>query len=306
MAADDPVSDTIDRGTSYTIRRPGIYYLLLGSLGLLLMLAVVYFSTPNIKSLPFPSREFNFYQCAIPESQSKETFKVLFPTFIGAAAIADTLCNNTRIAQHFGAVKVQWLSRKEAIATAYLDSDNIQMAFGLRRYLLDELILTQPNIYKPIAELTPATHSGSFFWSYDAKLNLDADYLTGKKIGLLNDTNSQSLYKIPTTALNRVKLPEGSFHLQRFESLFEMQSALENGTVDLIAHNMDMSPERGGVVLRLGESEPSMVYIRSIQAKADMSCSILASLLQLFKTHNISDLLVIEPKLSCPEASDEL
>lgn len=225
---------------------PFAYYFLY----VLVFLAVLFISVVMTKNSArlneLPIRAYNTYSCMTHAdfkhdspladkaesmaSSTDRTFRILDVFHAGTPDLADALCKDNRFAKRYDRVEAAWINR-----------DQIDLRPIFQKYY--DLMLAKPELlqraelegipgYTAIARY--ANYSSQFI-SLDTKPELSTAYFSGKKLGLLDDPNSVSGYKIPSIALRRANIDSSQFDIIYYKSHLDLHQALHQREVDVIA-----------------------------------------------------------------------
>lgn len=246
------------------------------------VIAVTWFA--DKKSVVFKNLNINDYQrysCTIPDSgYGKPVLKILtFLVGADAKALAHSLCDQPDIRKHLGGVEVTWQIPSQ-IDLLSLDEQQFDLIF-YRVSIIEKLPQYGLQNYRMIAELPSYV---SLLISHDSKPELTNDYFRGKVLGLIDDPLSSAGYGVPMTALAQADIDVNSYKIRYFGSKNDLESALSQGDVDLIAsyspsplaHNPHFN------TLVLGSPLPGPAwYIRAELVGTPIHCSLLNALNKL-------------------------
>lgn len=148
--------------------------------------------------------------------------------FVPSSFIADDLCHrfssSTALTKNFSSVHTEW-----NLSALELEQSIFEQRFDLLEVRPENIDIINAG-YRKIA----------YYPSYEAYLisihsmpELNAAYLTGKTIGLLQNINSRSGYRVPINLISKIIDPK-DLTIKRYGSHDELRKALENSEVDLI------------------------------------------------------------------------
>jgi len=225
--------------------------------------------------------DYQRYSCTIPDSGSGKPLLKILTFLVGddAKALAQGLCDQPDIRKQLGGVEVTWKIPSQ-IDLRTLDDRKFDLLF-YRESIIEKLPHYALQDYRMIAELPSYV---SLLISQDGKPELTNDYFRGKVLGLIDDPLSSAGYGVPKTALAQADIDVNSYKIRYFGSKNDLEYALSNGDVDLIAsysqspltHNprfntLDLAPPLPG---------PAW-YIRAELVRTPIHCSFLNALSKL-------------------------
>lgn len=163
---------------------------------LVLLPAMVFLSQQTIE--PVVLKEQYSYSCKVKNTSGKKHFHIYMPTNWQVEEFAQTLCDTLLAKQSFETVTVSWQPR-EMLSTEQLLSDNYAL-FLNRDYALSGLLPNWDDFYTAILSLP--SYQISWF-SHQDNMQLSANSLKNKRIGLLEDKRSESGYLAPMSELKQ-------------------------------------------------------------------------------------------------------
>ncbi len=162
-------------------------------------------------------------------AQNDATFQVLSLTSSYAQLFAQTLCDSPLVAQHFGSVKVTWRPRGFLTAQHIIEQD--YHLIWNRDYLVHGLVPEFDDFYSAVAE----TVSYPVFWvGKKERPQLTQTYFANKRVGLLDDSYSQSFFQLPQQTLREAGIVLNDDQRRLYPSLQALYTAFNSGEVDII------------------------------------------------------------------------
>lgn len=155
---------------------------------------------------------------------SQETGKNLCRMLGGAAAFA----------QYYSSLRFEWS----------IQAEMRQRQISEKRYDLlavrpEEMASASPAIRATYREIALYPAYKVFFIARDDQPELTREFIGKRILGLLNDQNSRSGYRIPLDALQRSGLDIREVHFKRYSSHQDLRDALARKEVDLIGTYWD-------------------------------------------------------------------
>lgn len=259
--------------------RPVYYFVV--SLALCIPLAAsLYFSNAQLHKLHLS--DYRSYQCTTGNTDAHRTFRVLTLFFSYASEFADSLCANKTIRQHFTDVEILWRPRSYLNAQHILDEEFD--LFWNRRHIVTGLVPELSNFYSLLLE----TPTYELYWmSKEALPTLNADYLKDKVIGLSRDSQSQTHFLQPMSALRASGISLSAKQKKFYTDPNAIYKAFNNNEVDIISTPLPLAKANDGseVFVSLIESEvPSGAWYVSkdlllAESSSDLECALLKSLI---------------------------
>jgi hypothetical protein len=180
---------------------------------------------------PLTVRDYSVHRCNIATNPDGPVLRVLDAVYMeDAETLLNTWCHAPEISRHFGALELRSVHRDHLDLRELYDS----------RYAL---VLAKPELMESGGRARPDSigyelfahypEYGSQLVSLHGVPELNADWMRGKTLGLLDDPNSVSAYQIPRAALHKSGLEEVPT-IVYFRSYRQLYKALFEGQVDMI------------------------------------------------------------------------
>jgi hypothetical protein len=258
------------------------YYLVFAAaFGLVLALAW-YVAGHGLQLKPLEVRDYGLRACVFEGAAAGQPLRILDAVYIEALPLMDTLCASAELAQRFAAVELRSVHRDHIDLRDLYDSTY-------------QLVLAKPELLEggvrehqgraDYVQIARYPDYGSQFISLDGIPRLTRAWMSGKILGLLDDPNSVSAYKIPKAALRNSGLSDVP-NIRYFRSYRQMYRAFFAGEVDVIpallsdegtASSLQL-PE--GLVLEETLPGPAW-YLERAAADGPARCAVQAALVTL-------------------------
>jgi len=254
------------------------------ALAFLLALAVCGWLVENGHALrPLEARDYSMRRCDFAANPGGPVLRVLDAVYMeDLDLITDSWCQSPELARHYGSLELRSVHR---------DRFDLRELYESRYQLIlakPELISSGGQARKDGIDYEMIAHYrdyGSQLVSMHGTPELTAEWLRGKKLGLLDDPNSVSAYQIPKAALHRTGLTDVPT-IVYFRSYRQLYGALFKGEVDVIPALL--SNEGPGSALQL---PPGLVledtlpgpawYLQRDLLRQPAHCVLLAALQQM-------------------------
>jgi ABC transporter, phosphonate, periplasmic substrate-binding protein len=233
----------------------------------------------GIQARSLEVRDYGLRQCDFSGEGSAPVLHILDAVYMEEVPLLEVFCQSSRLARDFSSIELRSVHRDRLDLRELYES----------RY---DVILAKPELMGDGAEGSNARVDyvlvaqypdyGSQLVALKGKPELSAQWLRGKKLGLLDDPNSVSAYQIPLRALRNRGL-EDEPDIIYFRSYRQLYRALFSGEVDVIpallsnegpASRLQL-PE--GLVLEEIISGPGW-YISSRLVSTPSHCGVMAAL----------------------------
>lgn len=241
-------------------------------LALLLTLITLVLQKPSAQTaLSKPLPPVNFVTCPTTGSADLPDFTILLVSFSYARDITQALCTNPAMQSHFHQVSAYWYPRKNWEGLDFYSHSFDMILFG-REYQIKSMELAMTTSYQAIANL-----KGS-----DLKVNLISKNLSATwqpeelkhlSLGLLDEKNSISRYKLPLTALQQLGLQENELNIKLFSSNHALREAFDAGDIDLIPIIGD-NPDPSLSSYYLGKTTGLATYLKSEWVNKPAHCAV--------------------------------
>jgi hypothetical protein len=174
--------------------------------------------------------DYRSYQCSTGNTQAQRPFRVLTLFYTYATELVDTLCANELIRQQFSAVEILWRPRSYLGANHILDEDFD--IFWNRHHVVSGLVPEFSNFYTTLTE----TPTYELYWiSKDSVPTLTTDYLKEKTIGFSRDSQSQTHFLQPMSALRQAGISLSAQQKKFYTDPSAIYAAFNNNEVDIIS-----------------------------------------------------------------------
>lgn len=201
----------------------------------LLAVSIGVLTGKQIVLLP-PLEGLSGYRCSTG-SDVEGVFNVLTLTFDGARELAETLCSNPGVAAEFSEVALVWRPRDHLQAN-HIVNEQYDYLWS-REHLLRGLVPDIERYYRPLLK----TPGYSIYWhSRVGPVMLSPEFFAGKRVGLLNDSHSQTFYVQPFLALKQAGIQLEEAQQRFYPDLTSLQRALESGLVDIVPMAAPVAP----------------------------------------------------------------
>ncbi|WP_148864510.1 hypothetical protein [Marinobacter fonticola] len=239
------------------------------------LVTVVALSWTRIETLPLGP--LFTYRCnTLTEQAGGDTFRVLTTTNYYAQALADQLCRSPGLAVRFEAVEISWQPRGQ-LTTRELTDQHFDLLWNRERVLKG--LLANYEAYYATLQQTP---DYSVYWlSNRDKPELSQAYFEGKRIGLLQDSQSQSSFQLPMGQLKAADIRLQDRQLHFFTDRVALYRAFSQGEIDVISGlkwvgEREVPPEQRLVI---AENRPTGAWFVSRQVlDAGLRCELAESM----------------------------
>jgi hypothetical protein len=276
------------------------YYYLLYCAAFLLVLVLGWFTiVPGYELRQLEVRDYTVQRCDFLNNPGGPVLQILDAVYMEELGLIDSWCHAPEIAQYFGSLELRRVHRDRLDLRDFYES----------RY---DLILAKQELmdgggqvrkdgigYELIADYADY---GSQLVSLQGTPELSEAWLSGKRLGLLDDPNSVSAYQIPKAALRDSGL-ENLPEIVYFRSYRQMYKALFEGRVDVIATLFsEEGPDSAlqlppGLVLEATIQGPAWYVDRELM-QGPGYCELLAALEELARNARVDyfrDLRIVHP-----------
>ena len=179
---------------------------------------------------PLPVRDYDLQRCELAGEAGRPVLRILDAVYLEQRDSLSPWCASAAVARHFSAVE---------LLTEHRDSIDLRELHESRH----SLVVAKPELMQSAGRAVPGGLAyvriaeypsyGSQLVSMQGLPQLDAAWLRGKRLGLLDDPNSVSSYQIPMAALRQAGLADVP-ELVYYRSYRQLYRALFNGEVDVI------------------------------------------------------------------------
>ncbi|MCD2452398.1 hypothetical protein GO003_018590 [Methylicorpusculum oleiharenae] len=197
---------------------------------LITLLSVFIFWISTLFSIP----NFRIDSCTVAKFYCEKYIQNGYPQypkikiFVPSSFIADDLCDrfssNAALTKNFSSVHAEW-----NLSALELGQSIFEQRFDLLEVRPDDIDIINTG-YQKIAYFPPYE---AYLISIHSMPELNAAYLMGKTLGLLQNINSRSGYRVPINLISKIIDPK-ELTIKRYGSHEELRKALENSEVDLI------------------------------------------------------------------------
>ncbi|MBY6063696.1 hypothetical protein [Pseudidiomarina sediminum] len=163
---------------------------------------------------------------------------------LGAEDIANTLCENPLIQQHYTQVQVHWMDRNHLQASHLLD-EKFDILWS-RSHVLSGIL---PNYTDYYAEAATFDQYAVYWYSRQPIQNVNAEWLNQQRIGLLNDGLSQTHYILPLQSMRAMGLSSQQQNVTLYDQAEHLYSDFFSGKVSVITAGEWLEPMQPSVRL---------------------------------------------------------
>lgn len=201
------------------------------ALGLLLAAGVAVCLWISSQRIVVPALgDYHVYRCDTGNAANSAVFSVLLVSSARAREIADRLCAAPEIRRHYGSVLVSWKPRGRLGAEEIL-SESYDLIWS-RGHTMAGLVPEYGDFYQSLMRYD---HYRVYWFSRGAAPELTAEYFHGKRIGLLNDKLSHTLYLLPLASLKEAGINFSAENLIYFDDAVSLYQAFARNELDLVS-----------------------------------------------------------------------
>lgn len=223
--------------------------------------------------------DYHLYRCETGGAASKspvagDLFSILLVSSSHAREIADRLCNDPAMQRHYSGVEVSWKPRGHLSAEEILGE-----AYGLiwsRDHSMAGLVPEYGDYYEPLIRYD---HYRVYWFSRGGAPELTAEYFHGKRIGLLNDKLSHTLYLLPLASLKGAGIEFSAENLIYFDDALSLYDAFARDELDLVSggdyvqQDLDIPLSR---TLISSDANAATLFVRRMRAEG-VDCALVAA-----------------------------
>jgi hypothetical protein len=177
-----------------------------------------------------PVIEYNTYRCSTGNAGSDRVLRVFEVRDASSEQLADALCMSKVVGELFSAVEVRWQHHARTdIRNLY--EQRFDLGVG-RPQVIEKPEVRKITSYVPIAGYP---EYASYLISLTDTPVLSADYLSGKRLGLIHNTESLAGYQVPRRAMAGLGIAPATLQITYYRNHDQLRQALLQGNVDLIA-----------------------------------------------------------------------
>lgn len=222
--------------------------------------------------------DYHIYQCDTGGAGSGKTFDILTVSSIRARKIADTLCQDPAIARHYDGVRISWKPRGQLTAEEVLneDYDLIWSRVTTMRGLV-------PKFSDYYDTLLRFDHYKVFWFSRNGRPELSREYFAGKRIGLLSDKLSHTLYLLPLASLKEAGVNLAEAQLSYFDDAISLYDAFLRGEVDLVSGGLWLERDLDAPVQKALITEHATAFTLFVRKARDreVDCPVASAFISL-------------------------
>ncbi|WP_160152510.1 hypothetical protein [Microbulbifer sp. ALW1] len=222
---------------------------------------------------------YHLYQCetrgpAKAAAGEGKLFSILLVSSSHAREIADNLCKSPAMGWHYAGVQVSWKPRSHLAA-----EDILSEAYDLiwsRTHSMAGLLPEYGDYYEPLLRYDQYR---VYWFSRGAEPELTAEYFHGKRIGLLNDKLSHTLYLLPLASLKDAGIEFSAENLVYFDDAVSLYQAFARDELDLVSggdyvqQDLDIPLSR---TLISGDANAATLFVRRKRAPG-IECALVAA-----------------------------
>jgi len=229
--------------------------------------------------------DYHLYECrtlhtgrtAHTESpaESRPVFRMLSVTSLFARDIAESLCASPIIARYYRSVQISWKPRTQLTAEALLN-EQYDLIWS-RENTLRGLVPEFTSYYDTLLRIR---HYQVYWFSRGEKPALTAEYLKGRRLGLLNDRLSHTHYLLPLESLKRAGVSIADQQLVYFDDAMSLFAAFQSGEIDLISGGLWLEQDLDMPLQRTLISDNAIaagLFIRKQRAQ-EVDCEIIRAM----------------------------
>ncbi|WP_105103102.1 hypothetical protein [Microbulbifer pacificus] len=201
------------------------------ALGLLLAVGTVLCLWSSGQRVALPELgDYHLYRCETGGESTAPVYRLLLVSSVRAREIADRLCAAPSVQRGYSAVQVSWKPRAYLTAEEIL-SEEYDLIWS-RAHSMAGLVPEYGDYYEPLLQYD---HYRVYWYSRGGSPKLSADYFHGKRIGLLNDKLSHTLYLLPLASLKEAGVNFGEENLRYFDDAASLYQAFARDELDLVS-----------------------------------------------------------------------
>lgn len=216
--------------------------------------------------------DYHLYRChAGSENHQAPLFRLLLVSAAGARDIADHLCASPAVRAHYRAVEASWQPRGQLGAEDIL-GETYDLIWS-RDHTMAGLVPEYGDYYEPLLHYD---HYRVYWFSRGAPPQVSAEYFRGKRIGLLNDKLSHTLYLLPLASLKEAGIDFRAQNLIYFDDAASLYRAFARDELDLVSggdyveRDLDLPLSR---TLISGDVNAATLFVRK-QRIREMDCTL--------------------------------
>ena len=235
--------------------------------------------------------DYYHYQCDTvavgePAQVNKPRFHFLAVSSLYADKIAEQLCHSAAIAARYSGVTVSWKPRW-LLSPSEVLNEEYDLIWS-RENALRGLVPNYRDYYSLLLNFD--NYSVSWF-SKGTTPELSQDYFNDKRVGILQDTLSQTHHLLPLVSLKNANIQLAEGQLVTFDDASSLYAAFARGQVDLISGGEWLRAEIDAPLNSLFISDKvsaASLFLRKRHA-ADIECALIKAVTiyqkTLFSTH---------------------
>jgi hypothetical protein len=213
------------------------------------------------------------FSCATP-NPSGNRLNVLLVSSVLAREIAEQLCRAPAVEADFSDVTVYWKPRNQLSSTDLIN-EHYDVIWN-RHHFLVGLMPDFDDYYDTLLHYD----NYSVYWlSRQSEPVMTAEYFTGKRVGLLNDSSSHTLNIIPLRSLRSLT---DNYTGVYFDDPNEMFESFYRGDIDLITGGFWLPVQTGVHRTVIDDSATAATFfVRKVHSRPELRCQIISALDQL-------------------------
>lgn len=197
-------------------------------------------------STSFPLSDYSSVSCRVTQASGNgDTLRVLTITSSMAQQQAEFLCQSGHIGGHFAEVIVSWHSR-DFLSAEQLINEDYDVIWN-REHVMRGLV---PDFHHYYDVLQPSSTYNVYWFSLGEVPRLEAGYLEGKRIGLLDHSTSKTSFLLPLDSLKTAGFRPDQLNISYFVNMKAMYDALEAGEIDMIPGGSWVAEQLAPLVLQ--------------------------------------------------------
>lgn len=210
--------------------------------------------------------DYHLYQCDTGGAAGSPVFKLQLVTSVRAREIAERLCAAPSVQRTYRGVQVSWKPRALLTAEEIL-SEEYDVIWS-RSHSMAGLVPEYGDHYEPLLHYD---HYRVYWYSRGGAPQPTADYFHGKRVGLLNDKLSHTLYLLPLASLKEAGVNFSEENLRYFDDAVSLYQAFARDELDLVSGgdyvrtDLDIPLSR---TLISGDANAATLFVRKTRAGA--------------------------------------
>ncbi|WP_288131210.1 hypothetical protein [Microbulbifer sp.] len=219
--------------------------------------------------------KYHVYQCQTGGVTSAPVFDLLAVSSHRARKVADHLCAASPMAEYYGAVRIDWQPRGQLSAKDILN-ETYDLIWS-REHTMAGLVPEYASYYEPLLHYD---HYQVYWFSRGAPPRLTPAYFHGKRIGLLNDRQSHTMYLLPLASLKEAGIDFSAEELVYFDDAPSLYGAFARGELDLVSGGLFLEQDLDIPLSRTliaGNATAATLFVRK-DRPTEVDCAVASAL----------------------------